>query len=498
MKNQRPDSAPPKEEKRSWARRFFAVFGELIRENRGLLIGGVILAVFILAVGWKVLRPSYMNPSTKLYSSGLGYPAMMRRLDRPLPVVVAPAGERNFTRYIMGEGVCASDPVLIPLVPLAAITKVHFQEGDLVKKGEVMAELESKLAKIKLASAQLAVSTAEAELARVQAGSAYVLAQERPNMERLNVKAETEKVALARDKVERFRRAFEKGVVSKTALLDAEKDFTDAEQSYSEALIRIQMAEKGVSESLLIARNAVRDAREAVAHRELELENYLVRAPIDGIVERVLIKEGEYNADPGKPGFVIVSGLWFEAYYDQADFPYVERGQTGEIRLEAYPGYSFQGEIEVVNPVVSFNEGGPEISRPLRPRGSGAPEWAATFKARMNLLEIPETKPVAMGMTGFGRLTIQRRGTAIPRAALLSISAGAGVVYLASEDGEDGEGKTWQARRVEVGIVDDSSVEILEGIEPGEEVIIEGHWILREDDQIEVTETREFDYETHG
>ncbi|MGJ8726059.1 MAG: HlyD family secretion protein [Roseibacillus sp.] len=484
------EDLPP--ENPSWWKRLTRVISELIRDNRGLLWGGLILGLFILAVGWKVLWPSYMDPATKFYSSGLGYPAMMRKMDKPLPVVVSPAGEREFTRFIMGEGVCASDPILIPLVPLAPITKVHFQEGDRVKKGDVMAELDSELADIKLASAQLAVSTAEAELARVVAGSAYVLAQERPNMEKLNVKAETEKVALARDMVERYRRAFEKGVVAKTALLNAEKEFAEAEQSYGEALVRVQMAEKGVTESLQIARNAVRDAREAVAHRELELQNYQILSPIDGIVERTLIKEGEYNADPGKPGFVVVSGLWFEAYYDQSDFSFVEKGLTGEVRLEAYPGHSFQAEIENVTPVISFNEGGPEISRPLRPRGSGAPEWAATFKARMTLQNLPETKPVAMGMTGFGRLTVTRTGIAIPRSALLSISAGAGVVYM--KDDESG----WQARRVEVGIVDDYAVEILDGIQPGEEVIVEGHWILRESDQIEVTETREFDYQSNG
>ena len=485
-----PTPLPPRE--RSWWKRLLKVLVELVLDNRGLILGGLLLGLFILVVSWKVLRPSYLNPSTKFYSSGLGYPAIMRKLDRALPVVITPAGERQFTRYIMGEGVCASDPVLVPLVPLAPITKVNFHEGDLVKKGDIMAELDSKLTQIKLSSAQLAVSTAEAELARVIAGSAYVLAQERPNIEKLNVKAETGKVAIAKDKVERYRRAFEKGVVSKTALLDAEKDYTDAEQSYGEALLRIQMAEEGVTKSLQIARNAVRDARAAVAHRELELESHQIRSPIDGIVERVLITEGEYNADPGKPGFVVVNGLWFEAYYDQADFPFVAQGLVGEVRLEAYPGHSFSAKIDTINPVVSFNEGGPEISRPLRPRGSGAPEWAATFKARMNLLDLPEHKPVAMGMTGFGRLTVKRQGVAIPRAALLSISAGAGVVYLV------GEGGSWEARRVEVGIVDDASVEILAGIQPGEEVIVEGHWILHAEDKVKVTETREFNYLNNG
>lgn len=464
----------------------------LLRENRALLGSGLILAIFILLVGWFVIFPQYLSPKTKFYSSGLGYPALMRKLGKPIPVVVSPVGESRFERHIMGEGLCASDPILVPIIPLTSVKRVHFQEGDVVKKGDLMAELDDEIARIKLTSAELAVSTAEAELARVEAGSAYVLAQERPNMERINVDAETQRVRLAREKVQRYELAFEKGVVSRTALLDAQEEFADADQAYQEALIRIRMAEQGVAKSLEIAKNAVRDAKEAVTHRKYELEHYKVYSPIDGLVERVLVKEGEYNPDPGKPGFVVVKNLWFESFFDQADFVYVEPGLKGEIRLEAYPGVRFPGEVERIVPVVSFNEGGPEISRPLRPRGSGAPEWAATFKTQLRFDAMEDMRPVAMGMTGFARLVVTRVGVAIPRAALLSISAGSGVVYVPGEDG------SWEAREVKVGIVDDEFVEVLEGVAVGEDVIVEGHWILRDADKIEVTEEREFDYSRDG
>ncbi len=469
-----------------------SILSGLVRDNKGLLIGGLILGIFIITMGYFVLLPSYLSPATKMYSSNLGYPAMMRRLGKPLPVTTAQAGEREFTRYVMGEGVCSSDPVLVPVIPLSSIEKIHFKEGDYVGKGEIMAELSHEFADIKLASAQLAVATAKAELARVESGSAYVLAQERPKMESVNLAAEKERYELATEKVDRMRKAYQAGLVAKTALLDAEKDFADSGQQLSEAVLRMGMAEEGVIKSLEIARNAVRDAEEAVAHRQLELKNYLVRAPASGIIERVLIKEGEYNPDPGKPGFVIVSGLWFDAFFDQADFGFVRKDETGEVRLEAYPGVSMPAIVERLTPVVSFNEGGPEISRPLRPRGSGAPEWAATFRARLQFTEKVETFPIAMGMTGFGRLTVKRKGIAIPRAALLSISAGAGVVYLPGPD------QSWEAREVKVGIVDDQSAEILSGIEPDEKVIVTGHWILREGDLIEITKESEFDYQSHG
>ena len=177
---------------------------------------------------------------------------------------------------------------------------------------------------------------------------------------------------------------------------------------------------------------------------------------------------------------MVAQGLWFDAYFDQSDFQLVKEGAEAEVRFESYPGRVFQAKVRKVIPVISFNEGGPEISRPLRPRGSGAPEWAATFKAELMFLKIPEEAPVAMGMTGFARIKVAREGVSIPRAALVSVSAGSGLVYLVEGDDK------WSAREVKVGMLNESRVEILEGLAPGEMVMITGHWMLREGDKISV------------
>jgi len=307
-------------------------------------------------------------------------------------------------------------------------------------------------------------------------------------MEKLNLENKEKNFLYAKERLQRMRDAHRDGVVSKVFLLNSEKEFLAVKKELEEAQIRMKMAEEGVEESVKIAKNAVQDAQEALEHRSLQLKDYSIYAPVDGIIERVLIKEGEYNADPGKPGFVVVSGLWYDVYFDQSDLLYVKTGQEGIVRLEAYPGVTHKAVVSQITPVVSFNEGGPEISRPLRPRGSGAPEWAATFRSRMKFTAPRDEFPIAMGMTGFARLEVKRKGIAIPRAALLSVSAGAGIVYLPGEDNE------WVARRVEIGIVDDFAAEVLSGLEEGEEIIIEGHWLIRETDQIEITDHLSFDY----
>lgn len=458
----------------------FQTLANLLLASRGVLITLCLvgIAAAFLAVG--VLWPAYKNPGSKMYDSGLGYAALMRKLGKPFPVVTAEVGERTFTRTMLAEGVCTAEPFLVPVVPMAKVAAVHVEEGDLVKAGQPLLDLDETKAQIKLESAKLALATSRAELERVLVGSAYVLAQERPDREKINVEAATQRARQATEKVDRFREAEKKGLIARTTLLEAESQFTNAIQEQELSELFLTMSEKGVKESQIIAENAVKDAEEAVKHRQEELKDYLTRAPVDGIIERVLMRPGEYNQDAGKPGFVIASGLWFQGYFDQSDFAWVDQDLVGKAFLESYPGMEIPVVVSRIVPVISFNEGGPEINRPLRPRGTGAPEWAATFAAHLSFGDLPEGVNLAPGMTGFSRIESSRKSLAVPRQALLSISAGKAIVQLIDEDGHR------QPREVQVGLINDEAAEILAGLSPGDRVISEGHWGLKTEDPIEI------------
>lgn len=453
----------------------------LVSENRRLFAAlGVLMAAGLLLVVF-VLWPAYKSPASKMYDSGLGYASLMRKLGRPFPVVTAEVRERAFVRPLLAEGVCSAEPYLVPVVPMSLVTAVHVTEGQRVEKGDVLLELDRTKAEIKLESAKLALATSKAELERVRVGSAYVLAQERPDREKINVDAARQRADQATEKVERFRTAEKKGLISRTQLLEVEREFTDAVQEKELAELFLRMSELGVKQSETIAENAVKDAEEAVKHRETELAEHVVRAPVSGVVERVLMHPGEYNQDAGKPGIVIAAGLWFEGYFDQSDFAWVREGMAGTAQLESYPGRPLDIAVERVVPVVSFNEGGPEINRPLRPRGTGAPEWAATFAVRLAFHDVPDGVRLAPGMTGFARVEARRNALAVPREALVSVAAGRAIVQVVAADG----GR--ERREVRVGMVDGIAAEIVGGLEAGETVIAEGHWGLKDDDKIKVT-----------
>ncbi len=450
---------------------------QVLFENRGILLVTVVAIVALCFLTVSVILPAFRSSNNKMYGSSLGQPELLRRAGKPLPVKVAEVREATISEKIMGEGVFSSKPILVPIIPMALVKRVLVEEGDKVTKGQLLVELDASKAEIKYESARLALSTAKAELERVRLGSAYVLAQERPEAEKIKLSSLMMQMDLSSEKLSKYKKAYDEGVISEVAYLAVKGEHTVAIEALGKAKLSMKMAEEGVKQSLKIAQNATEDARQAVAHRKVELGAYKVYAPVDGVVDRVLVNGGEYNQDSGKPGFVVSSGLWFDAYFDQSEYGRVKSGQSAILSVESRPGRDFKAVVSMVKPVVSFNSGGPEISRPLRPRGSGSPEWAATFKVRFEVSDLGE---FVTGMTGFARIEQEYEAMSVPRGAVTSISAGKGLVYVVHGDDE------WETREVGIGQVSEESVEVLSGLKAGENVMVEGHWNLRSDDKITV------------
>ena len=365
----------------------------------------------------------------------------------------------------------------VPIVPLARVTVLHVEEGDQVAKGELLVELDDRLAQLSLSSAKVAVASAGAQQHRVQIGSNYVLAQELPEKDRINLHASQELLDREKIKLEAYQKLFAHGVISRDTLVQMEEDVITAEKNFDQNRFDEQMSRQGNPESQLIAENAIAAARNLAAQSEEQLTGYKVFSPASGVVDRVLIREGEYNQAPGKPGLVITSGLWFEANVDQIFLETLKMGDQGTVFLEAYPGRPFPAKIERVIPEVTFTPGSQE-AQPIPARGSSSTEWPSTFKVRLHL-DASDNK-IVPGMTGFARVMDQHQGLAVPRSAVLAVSAGKGEVRTVDQLGHQ------TAVPVRLGAIDESYVEITEGLPSGAWVIIGNHSFLIEGDRVRV------------
>ena len=84
------------------------------------------------------------------------------------------------------------------------------------------------------------------------------------------------------------------------------------------------------------------------------------------------------------------------------------------------------------------------------------------------------------GLTGFARIVARRRGLAVPTSAVQSLSGNSGLVLLVSENG-------YRQSKVLTGFREAGWTEIVSGLEPTDQVAIEGHQILQPGDAILAT-----------
>ena len=297
-----------------------------LRENRILMIL-VATTGALLAAGAFVLWPAYINPESRIYTTALGYLKIQRLLGIKFHAEAEHPVWHDFETPLLGEGTMQCNFYNVPVVPLARLAALHVEEGDKVEAGQLLAELDDSVALLGLASAQLAVATATAQQQRVEAGSVNGLQAERPEKDRISVEGLAATVKSAQQKVEMYRQLHERGGASRLELVNAEIELATAQTGYNQARFDAIMSSEGYPQSRQIAQNAVADAKNLLQQRQEAMKYYRITAPATGTVDRVLIRDGEYNQAAGNPGFIIASGLWFEANLDQQAVAKVQEGR---------------------------------------------------------------------------------------------------------------------------------------------------------------------------
>ncbi len=175
------------------------------------------------------------------------------------------------------------------------ISKVNFDIGSRVKKGDVLFEFDDTYIKLDIESAQAAVATATANLNDVLAGV-------RPeDVEAARIAVETARIAL--EKAERdFKRSEElhqNGVLSKELFEAATTQLEMAQMSHKGAIAQYEKAKNGATATQLeLLRKAVAQAETVLAKAKQQLVDASVRAPFDGIITERSVYEGSWMA-PG-------------------------------------------------------------------------------------------------------------------------------------------------------------------------------------------------------
>ena len=218
----------------------------------------------------------------------------------------------------------------------------------------------------------------------------------------------------------------------------------------------------GQSRKKMIAHTAgLTEARLNLREAELHLQHTVIHAPFAGFVENLAVLPEE-QVSPGKSLMQIIAldTLVIEAGVLETELQFVQPGAQAQVELTAFPGESFAGVVEVISPILA-----PESGICLVHIAIPNPEL--------------RIKPDMYAHITISMRVFQQR-LLIPRDALL-LRNDRKVIFVHQS------GKS-QWRYVKTGLENDDYIEIVEGLNVGEELIVSGHFNLAHDAAVVVVE----------
>jgi HlyD family secretion protein len=229
------------------------------------------------------------------------------------------------------------------------VKKLLVKEGQQVRKGQLLAQLDDSEASSQAARALAQVRTAQAATSAVQSGGNR---EEVLTLEAQLVKARNERDA-ARRNLEALRRLQEQGAASPGEVKQVEDQLASAEAD----LKLVEQKQKDRYSPPEIARVEAQKAEAQSAYDAAEniLRQLNIRAPFDGIVFSLAVHQGSYV----NPGDLVLqeadlSKVLIRAYVDEPDVGRLAPGQKIELTWDAVPGRTWQGSVNTIPSTVKL------------------------------------------------------------------------------------------------------------------------------------------------
>ncbi len=401
-----------------------------MRKKHWLLIGIAVIVLIFIFINIKVDR------------------------GKSVPVRVEEVRKRDLSMIISASGrIKPKKKIDVTARSIGKVTRVAVEEGDYVKKGEFLLEIDPTSLRSTVDQLTAAIGGARAEKKKA-------LAQ----------------LCQAENELERVKRLFRNGFVT-----DQEVD--NANVNYEIAVSRHQSALQQIKQLKADLRRARHN-----------LEEVTITAEMDGIVTRLNVEEGE-SAIMGTtniPGTMLLtiadmSIIETEMEVDETEVVHIQNGDSARVTLDAFPDTTYRGIVTEIgnSPIASSGQQGVD------------------FQVVITLLDsIPHVRP---GLSADTEIIVEQRDDvlAIPIQSLTvrrrsRLKGGNPADTLPGEEGNEEvegvfvvEGGKGIFKPVEVGISSESYFEVLSGLEENS-LVVSGNFEaireLRDGQKVEVVE----------
>jgi HlyD family secretion protein len=373
---------------------------------------------------------------------------------------------------------------------MGKIVRLYVKEGDRVKKGEMLAQLENVQPSADVNATQASLTAAQADYeAGVETLNTAVADLDR-------AKADLEQ------KLYDWKRA--EGLYKDQLI--AKKDYDAAKNAYQSAVSMLSQAKTRIAQAKASAdayKHRIAVQKATLVHNDDVLSKTQYRAPFDGVVTNLPVREGEtvvmgiQNA-PGSTLMTLadISVITAEVKVDETDIVNVKLGQPAEVSIDAIPKKKFRGTVTEIGNNALLRSTGVATSQ-----STGSSQEAKDFKVVVTLIDVPDnlrpglsatakittaTKAAALSIP-IQALTIRQKGDLVPKKKNKDKSA-----VQAAEKPEDIKAAKEEVQGVfairagkaqfvpvQTGITATTDIEVLDGLKEGDEIVTGSYKVLR-------------------
>ena len=385
-----------------------------------------------------------VNPRLKrLLTGGVVLAAALylgRNLILGTPVRTVTAVRGPLVQTVVASGrIITPQRVAIGATITERVARIPVDEGQTVKKGEVLIALDDSDERAALAQAQSALVQAEAKMRQMRELTL-------PAAEQALAQAQANAVQ-ARLSYERTEALRKQGFVGQAQLDDARRALDVAESQLRAARLQVETSRQSGSDYAL-ARAALEQARANVAAAQAKLAQTVIIAPADGVLITRNVEPGDV-VQPGKELMALAPAgeTQIVVQIDEKNLGLLAVGQKAIASADAYPAQRFAAEVFYINPGVDPLRGAVEVK-----------------------LKVPDPPAfLRQDMTVSVDIEVARRADAlvVPSEAVHD-ATGAHPWVLAVN------GMHAVRRPVTLGLRGDGRIEILAGVAPGDRLIASG------------------------
>ena len=230
------------------------------------------------------------------------------------------------------------------------VKKILVREGDQVKKGQLLLQLNDAQARSQAARAQAQVLAGEADLNAIQKGGNH---EEILTLESQITKARTD-CDTAQRNLNALRRLREQGAASPGEIKNAEDQLKRANADLD---LLLQKQKNRYSQPEIDRVEAQKSEAQAAYSAAEDLLNQLnIRAPFDGVVYSLPVQQGAYL----NPGDLVLqeadlSKVRVRAFVDEPDIGRLAPGDKIEVTWDALPERTWEGAVSVIPAVIKLH-----------------------------------------------------------------------------------------------------------------------------------------------